>query len=603
MDLEVARTLADMVSVDAAVVMDGRILYANPTLKERAWEWKGWKHAEDQFLWELFEEDQMEDVRDWYEELRRRDDRFGILVLRRRPEDAPREGETIYALRFEDRELVVVRSSESRPVMERFTELETMVRMFKSYLKDGGLGLMILQNEGDREAVIKYMSPEGAKFLERDVEELIGTLGADILYGKDREEALHRYRNRMSGKQVDPIQKVRMRTPEDQVLMMEVVVGSTTWHGRPAAYCLFKDETSQHVITEELRRFAQGFEIIKDTLVLTDKDFNILYINPTGLDRSGYSLEEVLGRPAFMLSRTQPDEPEPMELIQELFKQGYWQGERMAVSKDGRQYPVELSIGMSVDSKGEPEMMAIHSRDITERKEGERAILRARERAEFFTDLLAHDINNYIQGVLGFQDLLDRTELSDEQRGYMARAHEQADRVAKLISRVRAISKAEHAEELGPVDLNIVVDEALGDIKQRYKDRPFEVDLVGSEGEAIIIADELLRDLVMNVLDNAVKYNDDEVPKVFVSIDRFRRGNVHRVRMEVADNGPGILDEDKKDVFYRFVRRVDDEGGTGLGLSLVWALTERYRGRVWIEDRVPGEPGQGAKVVVEFPAQ
>ena len=69
----------------------------------------------------------------------------------------------------------------------------------------------------------------------------------------------------------------------------------------------------------------------------------------------------------------------------------------------------------------------------------------------------------------------------------------------------------------------------------------------------------------------------------------------------VADHGPGIPDEDKSSVFYRHVRRVDDSPGTGLGLSLVMALTERYRGRVWIEDRVPGSHEEGAKVIVELP--
>jgi signal transduction histidine kinase len=247
-------------------------------------------------------------------------------------------------------------------------------------------------------------------------------------------------------------------------------------------------------------------------------------------------------------------------------------------------------------------MVAIHSRDITERKEAERAIMRARERAEFFTDLLSHDINNYIQGVLGFLDLLTRGELDDEQQAHVDRAREQADRVSKLISRVRTLSKAEHAEELVPVDLSIVVDEVVGDMEHRYQDRPFAVEKTAEGGEAIVIADDLVRDLVMNLIDNSIKYNDGDDRRVFVSTNRFSHGASHRVRLEIADNGPGIPDEDKTNVFYRFMRRVEDEEGTGLGLSLVMALTERYQGRAWLEDRVQGDPGQGLRVIIELPS-
>jgi two-component system sensor histidine kinase MprB len=70
----------------------------------------------------------------------------------------------------------------------------------------------------------------------------------------------------------------------------------------------------------------------------------------------------------------------------------------------------------------------------------------------------------------------------------------------------------------------------------------------------------------------------------------------------VADHGPGIPDEDKTSIFFRFVRKVQDSEGSGLGLSLVLALTDRYQGRVLVEDRVTGDQEKGARFIVELPA-
>ncbi|NIP35703.1 MAG: PAS domain S-box protein, partial [Thermoplasmata archaeon] len=77
---------------------------------------------------------------------------------------------------------------------------------------------------------------------------------------------------------------------------------------------LFRDETDRHLMLEEMRRFEQGFEMLTDTLVLADKDFNIIYINPTGLERSGYTYEEVMGQPASMFASLDDGQGDPLEV-------------------------------------------------------------------------------------------------------------------------------------------------------------------------------------------------------------------------------------------------------------------------------------------------
>ena len=67
-------------------------------------------------------------------------------------------------------------------------------------------------------------------------------------------------------------------------------------------------------------------------------------------------------------------------------------------------------------------------------------------------------------------------------------------------------------------------------------------------------------------------------------------------KIEVSDNGPGVPDEMKSGVFRR-----EGRPGSGTGLYLVKRIVNRYGGRIWIEDRVPGNPAKGARLVIILP--
>ena len=102
----------------------------------------------------------------------------------------------------------------------------------------------------------------------------------------------------------------------------------------------------------------------------------------------------------------------------------------------------------------------------------------------------------------------------------------------------------------------------------------------------------MLDSVFRNLLSNAVQHNDKEVPEVSVS------ATTHDMRavVRIADNGPGVPDSQKQEIFGEGEKGLDSSG-TGLGLYLVQELVTHYGGEVWVEDNNP----EGAVFAVELP--
>jgi signal transduction histidine kinase len=104
-------------------------------------------------------------------------------------------------------------------------------------------------------------------------------------------------------------------------------------------------------------------------------------------------------------------------------------------------------------------------------------------------------------------------------------------------------------------------------------------------------ANRLLESVFRNLLQNAVQHHDGDAPTVTLTVEE----RADTVRVRVADDGPGVPDSQKEDIFGKGERGLDSEG-TGLGLHLVQTVVSRYGGSVWVED---GDP-EGAVFVVEL---
>ena len=233
-------------------------------------------------------------------------------------------------------------------------------------------------------------------------------------------------------------------------------------------------------------------------------------------------------------------------------------------------------------------------RDISERKRAEENLRRhteelarlnrdltsAHRESNLYLDILTHDIRN-TENVSNLYAELLTDSLQGEAARHMAnlqRSIRKSIEILGMVSTIRRIHRT--LSDLKPTDLDAVIREASGNIAVgsfHYR---------GTHNR--VWADDLLSVIFNNLIGNAVKHGG---PGVEVTVRVEETDDM--VLVSVEDTGPGVPDEAKEAIFHRYEQQKRGVG-EGLGLYLVQILVEHYGGRVWVEDRVPGHPGEGA---------
>ena len=222
-----------------------------------------------------------------------------------------------------------------------------------------------------------------------------------------------------------------------------------------------------------------------------------------------------------------------------------------------------------------------------------------RIRQEFFSNA-SHELKTPITSVRGYAELLDQGFVTDEavKKDFIARILKETDNMTNLINDILMISRLEAKEAevtystVRMVPLLTEIFESVEPIAAEYQVTLHkECEPVSIEASA-----KQLRELIMNLVSNGIKYNH---PGGNVWVEISARGTDMCVR--VRDDGCGIRKEDQDRIFERFYRvdkgRSKKMGGTGLGLSIVKHIAEYYNGHIELES----EPGKGSCFTVTIP--
>jgi two-component system phosphate regulon sensor histidine kinase PhoR len=236
------------------------------------------------------------------------------------------------------------------------------------------------------------------------------------------------------------------------------------------------------------------------------------------------------------------------------------------------------------------------------RKRAEDALAESKSQAELYVDFMGHDINNMNQVAMGFLELAieklgTEGRLEKDDVPLLEKPMETMRNSAKLIDNVKKLQRL-RAGILEPMllDLGQVLSEVVSEARCT-KDRHIVIDYTHTPGR-LVKANELLKDVFSNIMENSIKHSGSKEPlMIAIRVSATDRG--HEVSIE--DNGPGIPDARKDEIFDRLSQGRMRALRTGLGLGLVKTLVESFSGSIRVEDRVEGDRSRGCRFVILLP--
>ncbi|MFC6880134.1 MULTISPECIES: sensor histidine kinase [Actinomadura] len=237
-------------------------------------------------------------------------------------------------------------------------------------------------------------------------------------------------------------------------------------------------------------------------------------------------------------------------------------------------------------------------------RRSEETALRSEERMRRFVADASHELRTPLTAIRGFAEFYRQgaARTPEELDRLIGRIEQTASRMGLLVEDLLLLARLDRQRpiERRPVDLLAVAADAVQETRVLAPSRQVDLSVEGGVAYQVLGDEPRLRQVLGNLLTNAVAYTPDGTP-IEVRLSPGTLNGVQAAVCEVADQGPGLAPEQAERVFERFYRadasRSREDGGTGLGLAIVAALVAAHEGRV----EVDSTPGEGAVFRVLLP--
>ena len=372
-----------------------------------------------------------------------------------------------------------------------------------------------------------------------------------------------------------------------------------------------RKKAAEDALKATQRKLALYFEQTLLGVIEWDTDFRAREWNPAAEAIFGYSHEEAVGRRADELIIPEAQRARIDEAFERLLRQeasGFNTNENL--TKDGRTILCEWNNTPLVDESGAVVGIMSLARDITERKRAEelRIDKEAAERASaaktVFLANMSHEIRTPMNAVLGFSQLMRRDKgLSERQRQQLDTINSSGEHLLALINDVLEMSRVE-AGRISTHPIAFALQSLLGEMSSLFalragaKGLGFRV-ICSEDVPRFIVTDEnKLRQILVNLLGNAVKFTDTGSVELRVAVRRGEEDGL-RLLVEVADTGRGIAPEDINRLFGYFEQVAAGrpaEAGAGLGLAISREFAHLLGGEIQVDSHL----GAGSVFALEI---
>jgi PAS domain S-box-containing protein len=453
-----------------------------------------------------------------------------------------------------------------------------------------------------------------ARFVGMDASEILEQSASDVL-SEERAQQSHMEDLRVlaNGETVDSEGWVTAADGQEvyhntvKMPYLESSAGSTGMIG------ISRDLTRRMEMEQEMRRLAVAVEQSTESVMITDVEGSILYVNKAFENLCGYNADEVIGQHPDLLKSDTHDASYFNDLWSTISSGQTWSGQMTNRKKDGNLYTEEAVIYPIWNDKSEVVNYVSISRDITHEMAIEKH-LRQQQKMNAIGELaggVSHDFNNILTAILGYVALcMHSVDEESKVYGYLKEIVKAGDRATKLVRQILTFSRQEE-QEFKETELQPIIEDTLSMVQTTMKKNIELLTNIAPDCGTVQGDATQLQQIMINLCTNAchalgqednggtLKVSLKQVELLSSAVDHraldLEAG--HYACITVADTGCGMPPEVLERVFEPYFTTKKKGEGTGFGLSIVHGIVQKHQGAINVESR----QGSGTTFSVYLP--
>ncbi|MDP4291212.1 MAG: PAS domain S-box protein [Bacteroidota bacterium] len=412
-----------------------------------------------------------------------------------------------------------------------------------------------------------------------------------------------------TNRDLNSLRESRQLKKNGELVYVEIISHSVTCNDRPARHAMVNDITIRKRAEEEIRTLSKAIEQSPASIIITDAQGKIQFVNVRYSSIMQYSPEEVKGyiprifNPAY-------HSHEKLDAIWNTLQYGkIWQSEFQNKKKDGTCFWENVIISPLLKEDGITSNYIIISEDITEKKAILVDLIAAKEKAEesdrlktAFLQNISHETRTPMNAIMGFSELInDPTLLPEERKQYTDIIRQNSDQLLSVITDIVNIAMVESGQEK-VIDEMTNLNSLCSNLISRFAAKAMHQNIIlrhqfylaDNESDIIIDQTKLTR-ILHNLISNAIKFTKQGIVEFGYKIKE------DKLEFYVKDTGIGIPMGMKDEIFKCF-HQVENTltrqfGGSGLGLAITKAYVELMGGAIWLTS----EMGKGSVFYFTLP--
>lgn len=400
------------------------------------------------------------------------------------------------------------------------------------------------------------------------------------------------------------------KTKDGNYVPVEISSRIIDYENKIAILSIARDITERKKAEEQFKLLSTAIEQSPASVMITDTDGKITYVNPSFLEITGYEEDEVIGNTPRILKSGKTPQEKYEQLWQTILEGKTWYGEFYNKKKNGEFFWELASVSPIKNDKGNITNFISVKEDITERKRTEVELRNAKEKAEelsrlktIFLNNMSHELRTPMIGIIGFAEILYDEVHEKDLKEIAGNIYSGGKRLTRTLNSILDLSNIESNEldlKIRNVELNGITKEVVNQFQENAFVKKISLLFTEREGSIIATVDErLFTDIVKNLVDNSIKYTRTGGVVVELYYEQVKEKKY--ACLKVTDSGIGIPKESQQLIFEPF-RQVSEGNnrsfeGCGLGLTITKKFVEVMRGRIGLSSKV----GAGTTFVVQFP--